>query len=430
MKGKKLYTSLIIVSLMAFGMGSYIFKAYNKEKAVINKENEDLEGEIVFVSNRTDKKEELSNLILEFEELHPKTKIKLELIGDVGEVLERRAMLQELPDVTLVPGAIKVSEYDKYFIPIDDLEFTDENIYNYITGLGGDGKLYNLNTSISWRGIIYNKEVFKEAEINDVPRTQEEFFKVCETLKEKGITPFIVNYKQAWTMGPWIDIAAYLFNENLENDVMVENKDILSDSSGVFKALNFVRDIVQNGYAEENLLSSEWQQSKNDIKDGKAAMVFLDSNFKFQLEDAGMDKEHIGIFPLPGSTLVRAYGDYKIGIAKNTEYPEVAKAFLKFIFEEDRYAKAVNIASPLKNNNSNKDLIKELEVYNIPIDFPGNTASKQSKEEVAMHEKYDTLRRLSGLDYSFVQDYITTNDVEGLRNKMNNNWNELEVQQD
>ena len=77
-----------------------------------------------------------------------------------------------------------------------------------------------------------------------------------------------------------------------------------------------------------------------------------------------------------------------------------------------------------------KDLIKELEVYNIPIDFPGNTASKQSKEEVAMHEKYDTLRRLSGLDYSFVQDYITTNDVEGLRNKMNNNWNELEVQQD
>lgn len=430
MKGKKLYTSLIVIILMVFSILIYTYKGHKKEVVAINKANEDLVGEIVFVSNRTDKKVELSNLILEFEELNPNTKIKLELIGDVGEILQRRAMLQELPDVTLVPDAIKISEYDKYFMPIDDLGFTNENIYYYVSGLGGDGKLYSLNTSISWRGIIYNKKVFKEAGINNVPRTQEEFFKVCKTLKETGITPFIVNYKQAWTMGTWIDIAPYLFNETIESDVMLQNKDILSDSSGIFKSLSFIRDIVQNGYSEENLLSSEWDQSKNDIKDGKAAMVFLDSNFIFQLEDAGMNIDDIGMFPLPDSTLIKAYGDYKIGIAKNTEYPELSKEFLKFIFEEDRYAKAVNIASPLKNFDNNKGLIKELKKYNIPIDIQGNTSSQQSNEEVAIHERYDTLRKLSGLDYSFVQDFITTNYVEKLRSNMNSEWNELKAQLD
>lgn len=128
----------------------------------ITADNNGLEGTIRFVSNRTDKKTELESLINEFEEIYPKVKVELELIGDAEEILQRKATVGELPDITLVPGAIKVSEYNKYFIPLDDLGFNKDNIYNYASGIGSDGKLYNIDSSISWNGILYNKKFLKK----------------------------------------------------------------------------------------------------------------------------------------------------------------------------------------------------------------------------------------------------------------------------
>lgn len=426
MRNKKIKISItVFIAIIVTFVGVKIIKENKIKESITNNSDKELEGKITFVSNRTDKKEELKTLISEFEEKYPKVIVNLELIGDAEEILQRRAIVQELSDVTLIPSAIKASEYEQYFLALDDLGFTEDNIYNYSTGIGLDGRLYNLNTSISWNGIIYNKKVFEEANINKIPKTQEEFSNLCKILKEKGVTPIILNYKQAWTMNTWLDIAPYLLDDNLERNIIINNKNILSDDSGVFKALNFVRNVYQNNYSEDNLLGYEWEQSKMDIKNGKVAMIFWNSDFKYQLEDIGMNIEDIGMFPLPDSKYIKVYGDYKIGVSKNTKYPEITKAFLKFLFEEDHYANAVNISSPLKANSKNEDLIKELESYNIPIDIHGETIRNQTIEDLEIHEQYDTLRRLSELDYSFVQDYIISDDIENLRNQMNIKWNEL-----
>ena len=426
MRNKKIKISItVFIAIIVTFVGVKIIKENKIKESITNNSDKELEGKITFVSNRTDKKEELKTLISEFEEKYPKVIVNLELIGDAEEILQRRAIVQELSDVTLIPSAIKASEYEQYFLALDDLGFTEDNIYNYSTGIGLDGRLYNLNTSISWNGIIYNKKVFEEANINKIPKTQEEFFNLCKILKEKGVTPIILNYKQAWTMNTWLDIAPYLLDDNLERNIIINNKNILSDDSGVFKALNFVGNVYQNNYSEDNLLGYEWEQSKMDIKNGKVAMIFWNSDFKYQLEDIGMNIEDIGMFPLPDSKYIKVYGDYKIGVSKNTKYPEISKAFLKFLFEEDHYANEVNISSPLKANSKNEDLIKELESYNIPIDIHGETIRNQTIEDLEIHEQYDTLRRLSELDYSFVQDYIISDDIENLRNQMNIKWNEL-----
>ncbi|MCR1951121.1 ABC transporter substrate-binding protein [Clostridium sp. DSM 100503] len=427
MKNKKIKISImVIMAIITTFFGVKIIKEDKAEGNILKNENKELAGEITFVSNRIDKKEELKTLISEFEEEHPKVKVNLELIGDAEEILQRRAMVQELPDVTLIPSAIKASEYSQFFFDLDDLGFTEDNIYNYSTGIGSDGKLYNLTTSISWNGIIYNKSVFKKLNINELPKTNEEFLNLCKAIKDNKIIPIALNYKQVWTMNTWIDVAPYLFDVKLEKNIILNNEDILSDNSGIFRALNFVRNIYQNNYCEDNLLNYEWEQSKVDIKNGKVAMIFWNSDFKYQLEDIGMNMDDIGMFPLPDSKYIKVYGDYKIGVAKNTKYPELSKAFLKFLFEEDRYANAVNILSPLKENLRNRDLIKELEAYNIPIDIHGDTIKNQTEEDRKIREWYETLRRLSGLDYSFVQEYITSSDIENLRDQMNNKWNELE----
>ena len=115
-----------------------------------------LHGNIDFVSNRTDKSDELNELIDEFEKMYPNVHVNLELIGDVEEILERKAAVGDLADVTLVPASIDKREFSNYFLPIDDLGFNGDNIYDYISGLGSDNLLYTLQTSSLWMGVIYS----------------------------------------------------------------------------------------------------------------------------------------------------------------------------------------------------------------------------------------------------------------------------------
>ena len=103
--------------------------SFNKvQKHYTDKNEDELQGDISFVSNRTDKSDELNKLIEEFEKIHPNVTVKLELIGDAEEILERKASLGDMADVTLVPSVIQGKEFYKYFLPIDDLGITKKSI--------------------------------------------------------------------------------------------------------------------------------------------------------------------------------------------------------------------------------------------------------------------------------------------------------------
>ena len=126
---KSFYIFLLILLLLAVPVVGA--KLFLKEINLGTNDEEELKGDITFVSNRTDKRDEIEALINEFEELNPKVNVELELIGDAETILQRKASVGELPDVTLVPSNISKNEYANYFLTIDDLGFNDNNIYNY-----------------------------------------------------------------------------------------------------------------------------------------------------------------------------------------------------------------------------------------------------------------------------------------------------------
>lgn len=407
---------LVIISAFTF-FNKYIIRYPHN-----NENNKEFEGSITFVSNRTDKSEELNLLIKEFEQIHPKVKINLELIGDVEEILERRAVAGELPDVTLVPGAIDTLEYNKYFLPIDDLGFNDENIYDY--SVGTDNKLYTLSTSMLWEGVLYNKEIFKEANIKELPKTKKEFFEACRKIKEIGVTPIALNYKQQWVMSMWSDSIPYLLDTNLEDDTITQSKDILDYQSVVYKTLEFIRDIIRNKYCESDLFNYEWQQCKKDLVDKKVAMTIWNSDFKYQLEDMGAPKEAFGMFPIPESKIINIVGDYKFAISKNTKYPDVSKEFLRFMFNDDRYAKAVNIMSSLKSSEKNIQMLKELGEFNLPIQLNADVVKNQTNRQLKIHNEYCNIKNDIGLNSTFVQKYAIASDTKNIIEEVNEKWKE------
>lgn len=419
---KSFYIFLLILLLLAVPVVGA--KLFLKEINLGTNDEEELKGDITFVSNRTDKRDEIEALINEFEELNPKVNVELELIGDAETILQRKASVGELPDVTLVPSNISKNEYANYFLTIDDLGFNDNNIYNYDMGLGSDSRLYCLNSSITWQGIIYNKEIFQRANIEKLPTTIEELFQACEKIKALGVTPIAINYRQSWTMNLWVDIIPHLFDNNFSKDTVLGNKTILNSDSGMYKSLNLAREIVKRGYCEEDLLNYDWQQFKNDMNDGKIAMTVWNSDFINQLEDMGMDKDDIGMFPIPETKIIKIYGDYKFAVSKNSDNPEVAKEFLKYIFEESRYAKAVNNISPLKEEIDSKDNFESMKEYGIPVEFYADFVRKQSVYDAKLEEEYLRLKNINGLDGSFVQKYITEDNIDNLINATENKWKE------
>lgn len=423
-KINKFFVMGIIVSsiFIIYIIGSN--KDFTISKNIDEKNRQDPKGEITFVSNRTDKRAELNDLIKEFENIYPKTKVRLDLIGDAEGILERKASVGELPDVTLIPSAIESKEFNKYFLPIDDLGFNENNIYNYNSGVGGDGKLYSVTTSMSWHGIIYNKKIFNDLGITTTPKTEEEFWKLCNEIEANGIVPVALNYKQSWVMNMWLDNIPYLYNTYMEEDILTKSKDILGRNSEVYKALNFIRQIYKKGYCEEDLLNYDWTQCKNDIVTGKVVMTIWTSDFIKQLEEKGMSKDDVGIFPIPSTNEIKLVGDYKIGISDNTKYPEVAKEFLKFLFEEDRYATAVNIMSNRKNNEDTTKFIDQLNNFDIPVKFQEDILIKQTDNEARMHNKFYSLKKKVGIDYEFVQKYIISRDTDALRKETNEEWKE------
>lgn len=405
--------TVLIIQLIAFN------KILNFDKDVKSLDN--IYGDIDFVSNRTDKSEELNNLVSEFEEKYPNVKVNLELIGDVEEILERKATVGDLPDVTLVPANIDKREFNKYFLPIDDVGFNQDNIYDYISGVSSDGLLYNLATSTSWQGVIYNKKIFKDFGIESTPATEKEFFEICDKIKRNGIVPVALNYKQSWRMNIWIDAVPYLYDVHMEDKLIEGSKDVFSHDGEIYKSLNFARKIYNYGYCEDDILNYDWSQCKDDIVNGKTAMIIWNSDFIDQLITLGMDKDDIGMFPIPETTSIKMTGDYRMGISKNTRYPEAAKEFLKFLFQEDRYANAVGIMSSLKGSEATKKMISELNEFNIPIVFQEDVAS-HSDHDNFIHEQYTYLRKSIGLDYTFIQNYIISDDVEKIEKEASDKW--------
>ena len=419
---KRIYIFLLtvlLISVSAFG-ARYFFKGIN---LAISDEDE-LIGDITFVSNRTDKRDEIEALIDEFEKVHPNVNVQLELIGDAETILQRKASVGELPDVTLVPANISKSEYENYFLPIDDLGFNDDNIYNYDMGVGSDSKLYCLNSSITWQGVIYNKKIFKEANIEKLPTTIEELFEACDKIKKLGVTPVAVNYRQPWSMNLWVDIIPHLFDNSFSKDIVLGNKTILNSDSGMYKSLNLVREIVKREYCEDDLLNYDWQQFKNEMNDGKVAMTIWNSDFINQLEDMGMNKENIGMFPIPETESIKIYGDYKFAVSKKSDNPEVAKEFLKYIFEESRYSKAVNNISPLKEEIDSKVNLEAMKGYGISVEIYSDFIKKQSVSNAKLEEEYLRLKNINGIDAKFVQRYIIEDNLDTLIYEIENRWKE------
>ena len=296
-------------------------------------EETQLSGKIVVASNRTDIEDKLVQYAADFMAENPGTTVEFETIKEYEDVIATRIAGGEAPDLFYVVDPINQDTYKDYFLPIDDLPFTADDILFYENGRGTDGNLYVLPLTVTYCGMVYNKKAFEAAGIENVPMTVEEFYEDCDKLQEAGITPVGTAFKDVWPMFPWcgwgeVNLTAgdkrgenkYAEQDDIYDDVMLESMDI-------------VRNLYKKGQLEEDIMSANWDQFKLDLAQGKVAMHYSETWLPAQFVELGANPDDIGMFPFPGAKNIKAGNGKQWGISKDTESPELAKAFLTYMLE-------------------------------------------------------------------------------------------------
>lgn len=134
------------------------------------------------------------------------------------------------------------------------------------------GKIIGLpHWEASVSGTLYNKEIFQRLGLNP-PRTQDEFFKVCEELQKNGVTPFYL---------PAASPTMLLYQFPL--DTLVEKGDVLDrinsgelgydDMPGMKAVVQWYRTMAERGYLGGNYIYNDWDGMSGALAGGQYAMM-------------------------------------------------------------------------------------------------------------------------------------------------------------
>ena len=231
-----------------------------------------------------------------------------------------------------------------YIEPLDDWIPADELKDMWASDLSFyEGKQYRAGWYLLPMGWAYNKKLFKEAGIPadmTPPETWDEFMKVCEMLKQQGITPIGAGFKDGF-WGEWYT-----------GHGLVQNEDHVSDTTklvvGTYSWQDprwhehwvVLEEAIRSGYFNEDANSLELYPGINLIKTGDAAMVQTILTLIPDIESY-LGAENVGIMPMPkfgrgklaGKPVVDVQG---VGISSQSKYKREAAEFIRFMHRPDR----------------------------------------------------------------------------------------------
>lgn len=179
-------------------------------------------------------------------------------------------------------------------------------------------------------GIYYNKDIFADCGITELPATWEDFMAACQTMVDKGYEPLALD-------SAYVDLN---FGYQLDRTVGQEvTKDLAvnggwSANEGVILAANQVIDFVKAGYLADGA-PDEYPTSQNKIGlTGKVAMVVC-ANYVCAEVNANTGTEvNWGLmnFPTSVSGSTNAYGGAgALGVTSYSEHPQEAFDFIMFL---------------------------------------------------------------------------------------------------
>ena len=347
---------LLAVSIMtaaALAVATPVF-ADGYADITLGEDYTDLETTITVFNHRTDLDSEdyggvtWKEYLDAFHEMYPG--IEVDITTDTNYADDALTHLQsgDYETVMMIP-AVDKADLSIYFMSFGDLD-TMSGLINYASQWAYEDEVYGIPSTATAQGIVYNKKVFEEAGITELPKTPDEFIDALKKIKENtDAIPLYTNYAAGWTMGAW---DAYI-GGNATGDAAYLNQKLLhekdpfrdyGDGTHPYAVYKILYDAVAEGLIEDDYTTTDWEGCKGMIHNGEIGCMVLGSWAYPQMEAAGPNAEDIGYMPFPisvdGQQYAAAGPDYCFGINVNASEDEknAALVFVKWMTEESGFS--------------------------------------------------------------------------------------------
>lgn len=205
-------------------------------------------------------------------------------------------------------------------------------------------------------GIFYNKDIFEDCGITEVPATWDEFMAACQAMVDKGYEPMALDSAYAsFFFGFHLD---RMIGEEATRDLSVNGG--WGANEGVAKAADLIIDFVNKGYLADGA-PDEYPSSQNKIGlTGNVAMVVCANYVCPEVNNNTGTEINWGMFNYPtiegGSGSTNAFaGSNSLGVTAYSEHPQEAFDFINFLTTGEFDQKKADVASQIPADTRNTE---------------------------------------------------------------------------
>ncbi|MEE1296745.1 MAG: ABC transporter substrate-binding protein [Bifidobacterium sp.] len=317
----------------------------------------DLETTIVFTNSRTDMAlddywgKRWKDYVAEFNELYPGIHVDVQTDAHYSKNSPIRLQAKDGSwDIMTIPDNTDKSEYADYFVPYGTVDTMDRQI-KLADAAAYDGETYGVPTDLVAAGMLYNKRVFREAGVDDLPRTPAQYHRALKRVKARtDAIPLYTNYADAWAVSTWNMYAGVVAtgDDTYLNQVMPHvarpfARDAAEPDTHPYALYKILYDAVADGLTEDDYSTTDWNSAKEMLNEGRIATIVIGPWAVGQTRHAGAHPEDVAYMPFPMTVRGKQYANLtpNYSMAVNRHVPrarqEAAMIFVKWMTERSGF---------------------------------------------------------------------------------------------
>ncbi len=352
------------------------------------------------LTNRTDRDQDgtLDKLVEPFEQAN-NCEIKWTSYSDYSKDVPTRMSTDDYGDVLFIPDEVDVNDLGDFLVPLGTYDELKDK-YNWVSKkMDSKKNVYGLAYGGNAMGILYNKKVWADAGITELPKTPEDFLADLKLIKEKTeAIPYYTEYADSsWTINQWCNLLVSASgNPGLENDLLTEKTDLFTPGNGYYDVMKLMYDVFSDpDLHEADPMTTEWESSKTWFGEGKIGTIVLGSWAISQFEEKAGDKAaDVGYMPAPftaadGKQYAQTDADFCVGVSKHSKDIDLSKKFVEWFVSESGFAFDEGMIPTPKGSEipSNLDNFKDCVLFEkdvAPDDLIGKYAAIDTASEVGI----------------------------------------------
>lgn len=337
----------------------------------------DKKVELEFFQQKSEVVDVYNKIIEKFMSENPNIKIKQTATPDAAKVLVTRLSTNDIPDIfSIFPTQTiyKKMMDEGIMLPLTKEAFMNNVSEDTVNLIKYKGEAYALPLTVNAFGLYYNKDIFAKYQLQ-VPKTLDDLYAICETLKKNGVQPFVFMDKDTGAFGQQ---GERLLGGSINHEAWKVSEKVAKGETS-FTTEPDMKLLAQTilkirEYGPKDTLGIGSDQASNDFANGKAAMI-LSGTWGLGSYKKLNPSMNVGVTNFPSISSQESYTcgtvDSALAISATSKNADAAKKFLQFLTKPE-------IAQMFCDVDKNPNLVKGVK-YNVEELKPINDMINKGK---------------------------------------------------